>query len=98
MWRYMPVLWSTIPIRSRSSRERCCGSWPSTETMPLVLVRYPSRISTVVVLPAPLGPEQSEDLARRDLEIEPAHGVMVAVALVKIADEDGRCGGAHRQR
>src|SRR5262249_7810254 len=32
------------------------GSVPSTETSPLSRRRYPSRISTVVVLPAPFGP------------------------------------------
>jgi hypothetical protein len=42
--------------------------------------------------------EEAEDLARRDLEVDAAYGVMVAVALVQVADEDGRCGGAHRRR
>src|SRR3954452_17417511 len=45
-----------------------------------------------------VGAEQAEDLAERDLEVDAAHGVMVAVALVQVADEDGRCGGAHRRR
>src|SRR4051795_591875 len=49
-------------------------------------------------LARPVRAEQPEDLARRDLEVDTAHGVMVAVALVQVADEDGRCGGAHHGR
>src|SRR5919206_3569445 len=49
-------VWSTTPIRSRKLRSERCGSKPSTSTSPPSRVRYPSRISTVVVLPAPLGP------------------------------------------
>src|SRR4051794_11386337 len=45
-----------------------------------------------------VGAEQPEDLARSDVEVDPANGVMVAVALVEVADEDGGCGGAHRRR
>ena len=39
MCRYMPVLWSTMPIRARNSCARCWGSCPSTDTIPLVRVR-----------------------------------------------------------
>ena len=39
MWRYMPEHCRTMPTRSRSARGRCCGSWPSTDTIPLVRVR-----------------------------------------------------------
>src|SRR3954452_4831068 len=49
-------------------------------------------------LPRAVRAEQPEDLARRDLEVDPADGVMVAVALVQVADEDCGCGGAHRRR
>src|SRR5438552_12801991 len=51
-----PDCWRTIPIRLIRSRSRRAGSWPSTRTSPALRDRYPSRTSTVVVLPAPLGP------------------------------------------
>src|SRR5262249_58447638 len=49
-------LGSTTPPPPRHSRPPSLGSVPSTETSPLSRRRYPSRISTVVVLPAPFGP------------------------------------------
>src|SRR5215210_1811683 len=54
-----------MPTRARRSGSRVAGSWPSTETLPAVRVRYPSRISTVVVLPAPLGPRRPKTSPRR---------------------------------
>ena len=50
---------STIPMRLRHSRVGAAGSAPSTETLPPSRRRYPSRISTVVVLPAPFGPRMA---------------------------------------
>ncbi len=44
--------------------------------------RKPSRISTVVVLPAPFGPEQPEDFAGADFKIDAFHGRKIAVRLV----------------
>ena len=50
----------------------------------------------VVVLPAPLGPEQAKALAHGDLEIEPAQGVDIAVVLVHAGTENR--GLAHGER
>ena len=47
------------PLGARTLRGRRCGSRPSTRTWPLVGRRNPSRVSTVVVLPAPLGPSSA---------------------------------------
>ena len=44
-----------------------------------------------------VGAEQAEDLAGGDLEVDAAHGLMVAVGLVQVADEDRWCGSAHRR-
>ena len=44
----------------------------------------------MVVLPAPLGPEQPEDLAARDLEVDAADGLVLAVGLAQAADLDRR--------
>src|SRR5215469_17657041 len=49
-----------MPMRERHSRPPCPGSVPRTVTSPLSRCRYPSRISTVVVLPAPLGPSSAK--------------------------------------
>ena len=46
-------------MRSRQGSEACPGSSPSTCTSPPVRWRYPSRISTVVVFPAPFGPKKA---------------------------------------
>ena len=43
-----------------------------------------------MVLPAPFGPEQPEDLAGRDLEVDAVDGQDVAVALDEATDPDDR--------
>ena len=55
----MPHSCSTMPIRSRSRTPPRAGSIPRTDTDPPSRGRYPSRISTVVVLPAPFGPRSA---------------------------------------
>ena len=55
-------------------------------------------ISIVVVLPAPFGPEQAEDLAARDLEADAVDGLDVAVRLAQVADGDDGVGVCHRPR
>ena len=45
-------------------------SWPSAVTRPLLAVTMPQTMLISVVLPAPFGPEQREDLALLDLEID----------------------------
>ena len=74
-----PVDCRTIPIRG-FSRDRCRpGSTPGTDTSPPSRRRYPSRISTVVVFPAPLGPQQREDLTVGNLQVDARDGRHVAV-------------------
>src|SRR5947207_220229 len=48
-----------MPSRSRRREPPLSGSMPSTDTVPASRRRYPSRISTVVVFPAPLGPSKA---------------------------------------
>ncbi|WP_238706015.1 hypothetical protein [Serinicoccus marinus] len=55
------------------------GSVPRTFTLLLDGWRKPSRISTVVVLPAPFGAEQRDDLAAWDGEVQPVQDDMLAV-------------------
>ena len=55
----MPHDCNTMPMRSRSRAPPVSGSTPSTATVPAVRVRKPSRISTIVVLPAPFGPSSA---------------------------------------
>src|SRR5688500_19568990 len=47
-----------MPMRSRNDRLADAGSSPSTVTSPDVRHRWPSRISTVVDLPAPFSPSR----------------------------------------
>src|SRR5512132_3914727 len=49
-----------MPIRRFSSGSPFAGSCPNTDMSPDVRSRYPSRISTVVVLPAPFGPSRAK--------------------------------------
>ena len=57
-------------MRSRHCRSTSAGS-TSTLTLPVVLSRKPSRISRVVVLPAPLGPQEREHLAASTVKSMP---------------------------
>ena len=47
-------------------------------------------------LPAPVGAEEAEDLAARDVEVDAVHGGEVAEALGQAAHRDGDVGGACR--
>jgi hypothetical protein len=51
---------STTPMRARNARSARAGSNPRTRTVPDVAWRWPSRISVVVVLPAPFGPSRQK--------------------------------------
>ena len=79
-------------MRVRS--QRCvlwsAGSTPSVCTVPPLRLRNPSRISTVVVFPAPFGPEQGEDLALLHLEADVAHRHRVPVGLGQVLHADRR--------
>ena len=72
--------------------DRSPGSRPSTSTRPASRVRNPSRISRVVVLPAPFGPSSAKISPRRDGEAHPAHGLHRAVTLPQSRHDD-RVGG-----
>ena len=98
MWRYIPVDCRTMPTRSRSVAR--------------VLLRIvsehrhdPAGAGAVALedldrgrLPGAVGPEQAEDLADGDFEVQAPHGLVLAVGLAQVADEDGRCGSAHLWR
>ena len=49
-------------------------------------------------LAGPVWAQEAEDLAGRDLEVDPAHGLDLAVALGEAAHGDGRRGGRRRER
>ena len=50
-----------MPTRRRNEAPPVAGCEPRTDTAPRVGSRYPSRISIVVVLPAPLGPNKATE-------------------------------------
>ena len=87
---YSAAVWRLTPMRGLSASAPRVTSTPRTLTSPPSGARRPSRISTVVVLPAPLGPEQPEDLAAGDVEVDAGDGLDVAVALGQAADADDR--------
>ena len=68
------------------------GSTPRTLTVPDVRFRWPSRISTVVVLPAPFGPEQGEHLAGLDREAQVIDRPLLAVVLAQAPHHHDRPG------
>src|SRR4051794_12398832 len=55
---YMVAVWRLIPMRGFTSSARVATSTPRTIACPPSGARSPSRISTVVVLPAPFGPSR----------------------------------------
>lgn len=87
------------PSRSRTSAQSLTGSSPSTEIEPESGVRSPAMLSTVVVLPAPLGPDDAEDLPLLNGEGDVIDGNVVPVTLVQISHfQSGHTAklGAHR--
>ena len=62
-----------MPILGRILTRSLAGSKPKTLTSPPSRLRYPSRISTTVVLPRAVGSEQREDLARVNIQVNAAH-------------------------
>ena len=82
---------------------RLCGGSasserPSSKISPLVGASKPASIISVVVLPEPDGPEQRQELAPRDVEVEVAHDeVDAVVALLDVAEADDGRGGCRRR-
>ena len=64
-------------------------SLPPTLTVPASCRSRPARIRSAVVLPQPDGPEQDDQLARRDVQVEPVEGVHVAVRAAQPRQLDG---------
>src|SRR5690242_667512 len=60
-----------MPICSLSRLSPAAGSKPSTETRPESRLRNPSRISTVVVLPAPFGPSNAKTSPSATVKLMP---------------------------
>src|SRR5690349_8406135 len=72
----MPPDWSMTPTRGRSALASRTGSKPRTRTVPWSGRRYPSQISTVVVLPAPFGPRMAVTSPRAALRVSPSTAVV----------------------
>ena len=78
-------------MRCFSARSRFAGSCPSTvDVAGASAVRYPSRISVVVVLPAPFGPRSAKTSPRSTWTIDPPTGFDVAVGLAQAVHLDRR--------
>ena len=89
MTGYTPPRWSITPMRATTRWWSATGSSPSTRTDPPVARRYPSRVSTVEVLPAPFGPSSASDLAALGRQRQAVHRHGGAVAHHEVAAFDG---------
>ena len=67
--------WSATPIDLRTSPASVTTSWPATFAVPPVGRRSVVSMRTVVVLPAPFGPEEGVDLTLGDVQVDAAHGL-----------------------
>ena len=84
---YVGVSWATKPT---------CASWagstaggrPSTVTVPAVGVSRPTARCSSVVLPAPIGTDQSDHVAGGDLEVAVVEGPASAVPLAQTLGVD----------
>ena len=91
----MPELCSTMPTRSRRSRSRAAGSWPSTRDVAAAAAAVALEDLDRRRLARAVGPEQPEDLAAAHLEVDAAHGLVLAVGLVEVAAPRSRSRGHH---
>src|SRR5437588_12763026 len=82
----------TTPTRSRQVPPAVAGSCPRTETCPCVRGRKPSRISTVVVLPAPFGPRSAKISPPSHLEVDARDRLAAGVTLNQAAHADYQLG------
>ena len=65
-------------------------SWPSASTVPELALTMPQTMLISVVLPAPFGPEQREDLAAADVEVDVLERLEArGVGLADVADGHG---------
>src|SRR6187401_851387 len=72
-----------MPSRARNGRLSPCQRSPSTSTSPASGIRRPSKISTVVVLPAPFGPSMPKHSPARTSRSRPATAATSPYRLVR---------------
>ena len=77
--------------RPQGARVGDAGPGPSTRTVPESGRRYPSQLSTVVVLPAPLGPSTAVIAPGSTVQRQPVDRGLVAVPLDQVDDLDRGC-------
>ncbi len=76
-------------------------SIPAIRTVPLVGRVRVVAIEMVVVLPAPFGPQQAEDLALPQLQVDPVHSHHAQLRLVNLGQRfylDNQCGSPSGRR
>ena len=66
--------WPSRPTRRRSAPRSVARSQPSTVPAPRASGSSPAHTRSSVVLPAPFGPAQEDDLAELDLQADPGKG------------------------
>ena len=75
---YIDAVWRLMPMRGLSGSGSFATSMPRTIASPASGARRPSRISTVVVLPAPFGPSSPKTSPARTSKSMPSTAVMSA--------------------
>src|SRR4051812_27944825 len=81
-WNFVSCSW--IPSRTRSAMPSPFQRSPSTSTSPESGSRRPSKISTVVVLPAPFGPSMPKHSPRRTSRSRPATATVSPYRLTRL--------------
>ena len=88
--------WPVTPIAARTASGSRMASWPAISTSPPSAAMSVDRIWTVVVLPAPFGPEQGVDGALGDREVDAVEDDLLAVGLAQPGGADRGPGTCHR--
>ncbi|CAM5581341.1 hypothetical protein SFUMM280S_00662 [Streptomyces fumanus] len=90
IWGSTPPDWATYPQARRTPAGSFARSHPATVAAPPVGGSSVVSIRRVVVLPAPVGPEEAEDLPLAHGQVDAAHGLDGAVPG---AEGTGQTGG-----
>ena len=87
----------TTPRLRRAARKSATTSWPRMRAVPRSARVSPARIEISVVLPAPFGPQQPEELAPLDRQVDAGQRLHGAEAARDIDDFDGGSQGSDSQ-
>lgn len=85
---YMENFWATYPTFLRARAAAVRRSAPATLSVPLVAGSSPQSMRKVVLFPAPVRPQQAEDLPFPDGEADVVDGGEIAESAYEVRDPD----------